>query len=420
MSLQLTPPSPQASARSWTTVVVAVVGTCLALAVLVIAFALPAAHSGPHGVPIGIVGTQAQTDAFSAKAAGFSVHRYRSQSDARAAILHRDIYGAIALDSPAQIDVLVATAASPPAAALVQAIGQQMSAAAHLPAHLDDVRAFPGRDPKGTGLAAGALPLALGGWIGAMVIMLLVPSPSGRIGGAVGFAVLGGFTVVATLQYVIGTFDGNFWLTSLAGMFGIAATCFIVLGLRELLGGPGLGVAAVLLVLLGNGLSGLASGPEFLPRPWGSIGQLLPPGATGTLMRDVTFFDGHGAAKSVITLTGYLIAGIALYAIALLRARRAGTVDVDRIEFDHQPRRPSHPVPPQNPHPAPPQNPPPVRPQWTPGTAVTEPLGGSYQQAPAPRAVPRRIPPAPQHTRTNAEPWRPPNRPDGPTTFGPR
>jgi hypothetical protein len=137
---------------------------------------------------------------------------------------------------------------------------------------------------------------------------------------------------------VIGTFDGNFWLTSLAGIFGIAATSFIVLGLRELLGGAGLGVAAVLLVFLGNPLSGLASGPEFLPQPWGGIGQLLPPGATGTLMRDVTFFDGHGATKAVITLTCYLIVGATLYALALLRDRRTGTVDVDRIEFDHQPR----------------------------------------------------------------------------------
>ena len=147
------------------------------------------------------------------------------------------------------------------------------------------------------------------------------------------------------MQYAIGTFDGNFWLTSIAGMFGIAATCFTVLGLRELLGGPGLGVAAVLLVLLGNPLSGLASGPEFLPRPWGAIGQFLPPGATGTLMRDVTFFNGHGATKSMITLACYLAVGVTLYVLALLRACRNGTVDVDRIEFDHRPVDPTEPSP---------------------------------------------------------------------------
>ena len=69
------------------------------------------------------------------------------------------------------------------------------------------------------------------------------------------------------------------------GFCGIAATCFSVLGLGQLLGNPGIGLAAVLLVLVGNPLSGLATGPEMLPPPWGTIGQLLPPGATGTLMR---------------------------------------------------------------------------------------------------------------------------------------
>lgn len=417
MSLRAKPaavPVKEPPARSWAKVVAAVAGTSVMLAILVIAFALPAAHSAPHAVPIGIVGTPAQVEGFSAKPTGFSVRSYSSEADAREAILGRDIYGAVVLNSPTEIGVLVANAASPTAAALVQAVGQQMSAATHLPVHIDDVRAFPKRDPKGAGLAAGALPLALGGWIGAMVIMLLIPSPGGRVGGAVAFAVVGGLAVVATLQYVIGTFDGNFWLTSLAGIFGIAATCFTVLGLRELLGGLGLGVAAVLLVLLGNPLSGLASGPEFLPQPWGSIGQFLPPGATGTLMRDVTFFDGHGATKSLITLTCYLIAGVVLYATALLRARREGTVDVDRIEFDHQPRRDSYPVPPQNLYPVPPP--------WTPGTAVTQPLGRP-RQASTPSPPSRRIRSAPHPNRAIADPWRPPNRPDGPnglTAFRPR
>lgn len=220
------------------------------------------------------------------------------------------------------------------------------------------MRAFPVRDPKGTGLAAGALPLALGGWMGAMIIMLLVPSPGRRVIAAIGVAVIGGLTVVACLQFLIGTFDGNFWLTSLAGIFGIAATCFTVLGLRERLGGAGLGIAAVLLVLLGNPLSGLASAPEMLPRPWGHIGQLLPPGATGTLMRDVSFFDGHGATRPFLTLAGYLILGLVLYRLGLARARRHNTVDVNRIEFDH---RPHHTTVPPNSAP-------------TRSTAITEPL----------------------------------------------
>lgn len=383
---------------SWARAAAAVVGTALMLAVLVIAFALPAAHSAPHHVPIGAVGTPQQVEGFSSRAIAFSVHPYSSEADARAAILRRDIYGAVVLDAPNTVNVLVATAASPAAAALVQAAGQQLSAATHRGIHIDDVRTFPTRDPKGTGLAAGALPLALGGWIGAMIIMLLVPGPIGRLIGAFAFAIIGGLTVVATLQFVIGTFDGNFWMISVAGIFGIAATCVTVLGLRELLGGAGLGVAAVLLVLLGNPLSGLATGPEFLPTPWGAVGQFLPPGATGTLMRDVALFDGHGATKPVITLACYLIVGLTMYVLAAFRGRRTGTVDVDRIEFDHRPR----------------PNPNSSNRSYDPDTVITERLDVMHRQARSAPPPPRT---APAHVRrypTNADPGRQANRPNGP------
>jgi len=325
-------------AKPWLKPLAAVLGTSVLLAVLVIAFALPASRSGAHDVPIGVVGTPAQIVGFEKAAHGIKVQIYASETDARTAIAHREVYGALVLDSPTDVDILYSTAASPAVATMVQTIGQHIADATHRTAHLSDVRAFPARDPKGIGLAAGALPLALGGWMGAMVIMLLVPNPGRRVAAAIGVAVVGGLTVVATLQFLIGTFDGNYWLTSLAGMFGIAATCFTVLGLRELLGGAGLGIAAVLLVLLGNPLSGLSSAPELLPQPWGHLGQLLPPGATGALMRDVSLFDGHGATRPVLTLACYLVLGLTLYGLGLKRARRRDTVDVDRIEFDHRPR----------------------------------------------------------------------------------
>jgi hypothetical protein len=320
----------------WVKAVVAVVGTSVFLAVLVIAFALPAARSAPHDVPIGVVGVPAQIDGFHSVAKGFTVSAFGSADDAKQAIEHRQIYGALVLDSPTDVEVFVATAASPTAAAMVQGVGQHIGQATHRSVHIVDVRGFPARDSKGVGLAAGAFPMAIGGFIGAMVIMMLIPNPAGRVRAAVGFAVLGGLTIVATLQFVIGTFDGNFWMTSLASMLGIAATCFTVLGLREVLGSVGLGIAALLLILLGNPLSGLAGGPEMLPTPWGAVGQLLPPGATGTLMRDVAFFNGHGAVTPVITLSCYLVAGATLYGLGVMRSRRAGTIDVDRMEFDHQ------------------------------------------------------------------------------------
>jgi hypothetical protein len=48
------------------------------------------------------------------------------------------------------------------------------------------------------------------------------------------------------------------------------------------------------MVLIGNPFSGVGTGPELLPQPVGAIGQLLPPGAGGNLLRSTAFFDGAG------------------------------------------------------------------------------------------------------------------------------
>jgi prepilin-type processing-associated H-X9-DG protein len=301
----------------WRKSVVAVLGAPLLLAVLVVAFALPAARSAPHDVPIGVVGTPAQPGEANLTAAGFEVHHFATADDARLAILHREIYGALVLGSPTEVGVLMATAASSTATGLIQAAGQKFAQMTGRTVAVDDLRSFPSSDPRGTGLAAGAFPLAVGGLMGGLIVMLLVPSVWGRLIAAAAFSVVGGLAIVATLQFVIGTFDGNFWMTSLAGMLGIAATCFTVLGLGQMLGNPGIGLAAVLLVLVGNPLSGLATGPEMLPPPSGTVGQFLPPGATGTLMRNVAFFDGHGTTTPTVILTCYLITGMILYSIAV-------------------------------------------------------------------------------------------------------
>lgn len=309
-----------------------VVGIAVLLSLMVIAFALPASRSAPHDVPLGAVGTPAQVMQLGSAAQGFDVRTYPTEDAARTAIMHREVYGAIVFDGPRADRVLVASAASPVVAGLIGTMGQ------HLGVHTPpvDVQGFPADDPKGAGLAAGALPLALGGWIGAMVIMLLLHGTRTRLAVALGVSIVGGLALVATLQFLIGTFDGNYWLTALAGMLGIAATCFMVLGLRELLGGPGLGIAAVLLIFLGNPLSGLASAPEMLPTPWGTIGQLLPPGATGSLLRDVVFFDGHGIARPLIVLFSWLAVGLICFALGVIRANRRGEETEESASPDPQ------------------------------------------------------------------------------------
>lgn len=75
------------------------------------------------------------------------------------------------------------------------------------------------------------------------------------------------------------------------------------------------------MVLLGNPFSGVTSAPELLPRPIGTIGQLMPPGAGGSLLRSVAFFDGSDAGSALLTLT--LWAALGLTAVLIGGRRRA-------------------------------------------------------------------------------------------------
>lgn len=53
----------------------------------------------------------------------------------------------------------------------------------------------------------------------------------------------------------------------------------VVLGLVRWIGAAGIGVTALVMILLGSPLSGVQTAPEMVPAGWGALGQLLPPGA---------------------------------------------------------------------------------------------------------------------------------------------
>ncbi|WP_240524213.1 ABC transporter permease [Gordonia polyisoprenivorans] len=300
-----------------------VLGLTAVVSILLLAFALPGVHSKPNDIPLAVVAPAAATEQISRaleerQPGGFEVTAVGDEAQARRQILDRRVEGALVVQRDST-RVLVTTAGSPAVATLIETIGQQMGTQMHSPVTVVDVRGFGTGDPKGVGLAAGALPLALGGWIGGVALMMMIRRPRNLVLATLGFAVLAGLAINLLMRYVLGTFDTAFWYLVLSGILGIAATAFGVIGLRRLLGGAGLGIAAILLVVLGNPLSGLSSSPDLLPSPWGAIGQLLPPGATGTLLRNVGFFNGHNIIHPIVVLTVWLVAGLGLYAIALWR-----------------------------------------------------------------------------------------------------
>jgi hypothetical protein len=303
------------------------------LTVMLIAFAWPAARSEPRDLPLGVAGPApavAQiTGALRQNAPdAFETHQYADRAAAVAAIEDREVYGAIVAGP--EPEVLTASAAGPVVAqALTQLAGrlaaqqaQQSGQPAAAP-KVTDVVPLPADDPRGAGLAAGALPLVLGGILAAVALTNLVAAGSRRVVGALGFAVAGGLALTAVLQYWLGSLEGSYWTNASVVALSIAATSVAILGLEWLLGPAGLGLGAATMMLLGNPLSGLTSAPEMLPSGWGDLGQLLPPGAAGTALRSVSFFDAAGAGRPLLVLACWLAGGLLLCGVGAARARRA-------------------------------------------------------------------------------------------------
>jgi hypothetical protein len=299
------------------------------IAIVAIAFALPAARSKPHDVPIGAAGPQAASgqvaDILEKTAPGaFEITYYPGEAALRDAIRNRDVYGGVSF-GPEGRTLLIATGASPTVAQLLNQVGTGIAQHAGVALRTEDMAPPTAEDPRGAGLAASALPITLAGLLPAVALVLVLRREVWtRFAAAVVFAGLAGATIAALLRFVLGSIDANFWGVAGGLALGALASGLSMLGLGSLFGRAGLAVGALLALLLGNPLSGLNSAPELLPSGWGALGQWLPQGANATLLRSTAFFGGSGATMAIVVLAGWAVAGAALIVIAAIRTGKGG------------------------------------------------------------------------------------------------
>lgn len=306
----------RATGSTWGHVAGAVLGLTALLSLLLTAFAWPAVNTEPREVPIAIaapqqVAAQIEQGLSQAGEDAFEVTVVEGRTAAVRLIEDREVYGAI-VATPQGGEVLTASAASPAVAQALRQVATGMGAADGRSVQVTDVVPLPADDPRGMGLAAGALPLVLGGIATAALLWLRVQGRAQRVVGVLGVAVVGGLALTAILQSWLGALDGSYWANASVVALAISATASAVLGLGRLLGVAGVGLGAATMLLLGNPLSGLTSAPEMLPNGWGELGQLLPPGAAGTALRSVAFFDGAGSAMPLLVLGCWLGGGLLL------------------------------------------------------------------------------------------------------------
>lgn len=322
------PDAPEAHTPSWRIVAALVLAIPIVISTIAAMFVSLAVDPEPHEVPLGLVApapaAQAIESALADRAGddAFAIEQFADPAAARSAIESRDIAGAITV-GPEGVTILTAEAGSPALAQIVAGVGTGIATAQSLPLTTESVVAPPSTDARGTGFAAGLLPLLIAGIaLGASSAIAL----AGRVWMQATVVLLG--PMVAGLGFAavwswLGVIDGRVMPVALALALMIGAISWFTAGAGALLGTPGVGIAAILMMLISNPLSGLASSPYLLPAPWGTLGQWLPTGAGGTLTRSVAYFPDASIAGPLLVLLGWVAVGAILLALSGFRQRRA-------------------------------------------------------------------------------------------------
>lgn len=294
------------------------------LVVLLALFILPSLKSGAHDLGIGVVGrpeavSQTEETLATLRPGDYATRQFDSADELADAIEAREVVGGLVVTRDG-VQAMVASAGSTAISGTLTGTAQLLGGASGLPVTITDVVPLPASDPSGIGIGGLAFPLVFGGIVPVVAFRSAFPRHhSWRLAGILLFSVVGGSLVAAVLQLWFGSVTAAFWPVAGSMALGIAALGVPLAGLQELWGGKGFTIGAMSMMFLGNPLAGIATTGAWLPAGLGAFGQMLPPGATGALVRSAAYFGGAGGLTPALTLATWVLAGVVLNTLGYRR-----------------------------------------------------------------------------------------------------
>ena len=281
----------------------------------------------PHDIPVGLVGpapaVQQISSAFGTNAPGaFQFTRYSSETDARAGLDSRTVDGILVLGSPPRL--IVAGAAGDAATGVITAALTNVFKPQGVTLVVEVVHPFASGDAHGLILFFVVVAVIVAALV-SQALLLGIAREAGfgpRLAVAVVFAALAGLTAMGTAVWIAGDYGSGFWTA--VGIVTLAALAVgtAVAGCVRLLGPPGLGLAGLVVVLLGLVSSGGPVGSQLLPDFYRSLAPWMPAGPMYSALRGALYFDGAGVAGPVLVLSGWLVGGLLLMVLAELVSTR--------------------------------------------------------------------------------------------------
>ncbi|RSS68318.1 DUF3533 domain-containing protein [Streptomyces sp. WAC06614] len=283
-------------------------------------------HPKPHRIPLAVVTPLAPLTEQSvqrlASLPGDPVDPRAVADEATAVrqIRDREVDGALIVDPAGKVDrLLVASGGGTSVADALQAVVGLAERAQQRTAEVVDVAPAARGDNRGLSSFYLAVGWCVGGYLCAAILAISAGArPANahraliRLASLLAYAVVAGLLGAVIAGPVLDALPGSLWGLWGLGTLVVFAVGALTLALQGLAGVVGIGLAILLVVVLGNPSAGGAYGYPLLPPFWRGIGPYLPPGAGTWTARSIAYFRGNDVTGSLLVLSAWAVLGAAV------------------------------------------------------------------------------------------------------------
>ncbi|MFF9476514.1 DUF3533 domain-containing protein [Streptomyces roseolus] len=265
--------------------------------------------------------------------------------EARDKIMNREIDGALIVDPAGRTDtLLVASGGGTVLSSALEKIVTRVEETQRREVRTVDVAPASRQDFDGLSAFYLVVGWCVGGYICAAILAISAGSrPANReraiirLGVLALYSVLGGLGGAVIVGPILGALPG-----SVAALWGLGTLVVFAVGaatlaLQSVFGIVGIGLAILLVVVLGNPSAGGAFPAPMLPPFWKAIGPALPPGAGTWAARSIAYFKGNDMTASMLVLSAWAVVGAAV-TLVLSSLRRKPEGEPIAAELDETAR----------------------------------------------------------------------------------
>ena len=303
------------------TTVLALTGLTLFVIAMVASYSGAFAKPTLHHMTVAVAGPAELVDGLRSQNT-LSVNEVGDAVAARAQVFERTADTAFAITADRHMDIYVAGGAGRSVATAAEAVGRATAERAGLTPVVEDVAPTSAGDPSGTVEFYAVIFLSIGASLGAALLgrlMGTVRTPAKfalRTASLAAFSAVLAGVVTVYVGPVLGALTGHpmqvfgtLWLYAMA--VGGAVT-----GVAAAFGSVASVVLGLFLVVVGNAAAAGPVGRPLLSGFYSTLSTVVPQGSGVSLLRSISYFDGHGATTPLVTLAIWAAAGCFLAVVA--------------------------------------------------------------------------------------------------------